>query len=117
MLPEPTDAFEWVQTPAGPALLCRPLADIAPHLFTTRGWTLGSRAAATDAAWNEVAAAAGVDPGDLLRLHQVHGTAVVVHRAGAAGEPATPATTTRPAADIVVSDDPASALAIQTADC
>ncbi len=113
MLPEPTDTFEWVQTPAGPALVCRPLAGIAPHLFTTRGWTLGSRAAATDAAWNEVAAAARVAPSHLVRLHQVHGTAVVVHCAGAANL----VTTSRPAADIVISDDPASALAIQTADC
>jgi YfiH family protein len=109
MLPQPTDAFEWMQAAAGPGLVCRPLARLAPHVFTTRGWTLGSRTGATDAAWEEVAAAVHVDPRHLIHLHQVHGAAVVVHRAGAAVE--------RGDADIVISDDPASAVAIQTADC
>jgi polyphenol oxidase len=47
-------------------------------------------------------------------MHQVHGAAVVVRRAGDAarstGEPL-------PEADILISDDPSLALAIQTADC
>ena len=53
----------------------------------------------------------GVEPQRLRRLHQVHGVAVSVWRPGASGDSA------QPDADIIISDDPASALAIQTADC
>lgn len=111
MLPEPTDAFDWVQAAGGPALVCLPLAGVAAHLFTTRGWTLGSPAVAHDTAWDEVAAAMRVAPDHLRRLHQVHGAAVSVCHAGAA------ASRVPPDADIIISDDPAPALAIQTADC
>jgi YfiH family protein len=114
MLPEPTDAFKWVQADGGPALVCRPLARVAPHLFTTRAWTLGSPTRADDAAWDQVAAAMRVDPRHLMRLHQVHGAGVIARHAagvGAAGDGV------QPDADIIISDDPASALAIQAADC
>jgi len=59
-----------------------------------------------------VAASLGVDLDHLVRLRQVHGAAVVVHRAGD-GLPSG----TRPEADIVLSNDPLVAIAIQTADC
>jgi hypothetical protein len=49
----------------------------------------------------------------LARLKQVHGTTVVTHRRGA---PA-PGEAVQPEGDIVVSDVPGLALAIQTADC
>jgi len=52
-----------------------------------------------------------VDSHHLRRLHQVHGAAVSVSRAGAAGS------RVQPDADIIISDDPALVLAIQTADC
>src|SRR5205823_11724397 len=46
----------------------------------------------------------------LLRAHQVHGTNVAAHRPG---HPVAP-----PAdADIIITDDPAAAAAVQTADC
>jgi len=61
--------------------------------------------------WDEVAAAAGVDAAHLVRARQVHGADVIVRRAG---QPEAPE---RPAADIIISNDPALALAIQTADC
>lgn len=118
MLPQPTDAFEWMQAAAGPALVCRPLARLAPHLFTTRGWALGSRAGDDDGgdAWDQIAAAMHVDRSHLVRVHQVHGANVVVRRARQT--PARPAvTSSRPDADIIVSNDCAIALAIQTADC
>ena len=55
-----------------------------------------------------------VDTPRLARLRQVHGSAIVSHRRGV---DATIAGGTPPEADIVVSDDPALALAVQTADC
>ena len=61
-------------------------------------------------AWREIAEAVGTDPGRLLRVRQVHGADVLVHRAGR--PPASDA-----AADIIVGDDASMALAIQTADC
>ena len=113
MKPEPSGGFEWVHAVGGPALVCSALRPYADHVFTTRGWALGSRAQARDEDWEPVAAALGVE-GRLARLHQVHGAAVVVRRSGdaprSAGEPL-------PDADILISDDPSLALAIQTADC
>jgi polyphenol oxidase len=107
MLPQPSDGFEWVQAAGGPALICRALAPFAGHLFTTRVWRLGSTAPEDrDTAWAEVAAAAGVDGDRLVRVRQVHGASVFL--AGAAE---------RPEADIILGRDPATALAIQTADC
>jgi YfiH family protein len=116
--PKPTGGFEWVQAPAGPGLICRPLARIAPHIFTTRGWALGSRSEAeAGAAWREVAEAISVEPAALVRVHQVHGAAAVVPRGD--GVRAAPGANdaTLPDADIIVSDNPSLALAIQTADC
>jgi hypothetical protein len=86
---------------------------VAPHLFTTRQWPLGSRG--PEAAlfgnareWDDVARAMEVDVTRLVRLRQVHGAAVVVAR-----EP--PSAT--PDADIVVSSTADLALAVQAADC
>jgi YfiH family protein len=115
-LPKTSDGFEWVQLPAGPALVCRPVERHASHLFTTRPWRLGASASSTanDAgAWHEVAAAMGVETPRLARLRQVHGSAVVTYRRGAP----LPAAGVLPEADIVISDVPGVALAVQTADC
>ena len=112
MKPQPSGGFEWVQAAGGTALVCGALRPFADHLFTTREWALGSRAEAADEDWHAVAASVGVDGAHLVRMHQVHGAAVFVRRAG---EPASAAE--RPDADIVVSNDPSLALAIQTADC
>lgn len=112
-LPQPSDDFEWAQAPPGQRLVCRPLGRIATHLFTTREWRLGSAACAeADEAWEEVARAAAVDLGHLARVRQVHGASVLIHRATDWWRG-----TARPKADIVASDDPELALAIQTADC
>jgi polyphenol oxidase len=109
---QPNDGFEWVQAAGGPALVCVALRPFANHLFTTRDWALGSPDGGEDADWQPVALSLGVDAAHLVRLHQVHGASVVVRRAGE-GRALQP----RPDADIVVSDDPSVALAIQTADC
>jgi len=111
MTPEPSGGFEWVQAAGGAALVCGPLRPYADHLFTTRAWDLGVQTPARDEDWEAVAASLGVDAAHLARMHQVHGAAVVVRRAGAG------AVAPRPAADILVSDDRSLALAVQTADC
>lgn len=89
--------------------MCRALSSVADHLFTTRAWTLGSAVEAADADWQAVAEALNVDLAHLIRVRQVHGHAVVVHRAGDSP--------TRPDADVIISADPLVALAIQAADC
>jgi len=113
-VPETTGTFRWTQTQSGPALVSDALAPFARHLFTTRPWMLGTSITGDRAeGWREVAAAVDVDPGDLVRVHQVHGASVVVVRRRGAGEGAPGL----PDADILMTDDPAVALAIQTADC
>lgn len=108
-LPQPNDSFEWVQVGARPALVCRALEPFAPHVMTTRTWALGvQRTGGERSAWAEVADAMGHP---LLRVRQVHGADVLVRRVGEAQ--VTQLTT----ADIIVSNDPELALAIQTADC
>jgi YfiH family protein len=100
--------------PGNLALVCRALDACAPHVFTTRGWALGSAPDGhRSAGWDEVARVLGVDSTHLVRAHQVHGASVVVRRAGEPCRVADPL----PQADIIVSDDSAQALAIQTADC
>ena len=94
-------------------LVCETLKPIAPHFFTTRAWQLGERTSADVAeGWNEVAIAARVDVAHLGRLHQVHGADVVSYKKGGPAPNAAP-----PQADIVLTDDPSMAVAIQTADC
>jgi YfiH family protein len=110
-LPQPGDGFEWRVAPAGPVLVCRPLEDVARHVFTTRPWPLGSRSGSADAgSWNDVARVMDVGSDRLLRVHQVHGAGVVVQHAR---QPMAGSTD----ADIVLGDDARVALAIQTADC
>ena len=112
MFPKPNDGFAWVQVAGGLALVCEALD--APHIFTTRSWVLGSEGEAERAAaWEAVGRSLGVDAEHLCRAHQVHGASVAVRRIGdpeCGGQPLAEA-------DIAVSDDPARALAIQTADC
>jgi YfiH family protein len=116
MLPQPNDGFEWVQA-AGPALVCRPLEAVVPHLFTTRPWRLGSRAPADAEGWAQVASAMQVDPGRLVHARQVHGSEALVRRAGDTGVDQDQPLSARPQADIIVSDDGEAAVAVQTADC
>ena len=114
MKPQPSGGFEWVQAAGGPALVCGALRPYADHLFTTRAWALGSHPQTRDEDWQPVATGLGVEPARLARMHQVHGAAVAVRRAGHA--PRAPGESL-PDADILISDDRSLALAIQTADC
>jgi polyphenol oxidase len=113
MRAQPADGFEWVDTPHGAALRCRALEPFADHLFTTRAWRLGSATAddETAAGWGEVADALAVSRDALARVRQVHGASVLAVPQDAV--PAGPLVE----ADILVTDHPSHALAIQTADC
>jgi hypothetical protein len=108
MLPQPSEPFIWVQASPGPALVCQPLAAVAPHLFTTRTWQLGSqeKTAACADGWGEVASAVGVGAAALVHVQQVHGVSV---RRAADTQPIQ--------ADIVINDRPRTAAAVQAADC
>jgi YfiH family protein len=109
--PQPSGGFTWVQHSAAPALICRPLGRVASHLYTTRAWMLGSRSADPVLAWRQVAQAAGVASNRLVHLRQVHGSTVATVRRGEALSPSLPE------ADIIATDDPELAIAIQMADC
>ena len=115
-----------MRQPWGTALQSGPLAEVADHFFTTRQLWLQGESEAAD--WVSVAATVGVPERRLLRLNQVHGRDVVVHRAGGhGGDPdAGGPTASRergegeaswPAADILMTDDPTVALAVVVADC
>jgi polyphenol oxidase len=106
-LPQPNRAFEWTQAPWGPALRCIPLAGIAPHYFTVGNLQLRQDVCE----WTAVASAMQVPPAGLRLIRQVHGTAVAIARS------ASPSSSDTPEADVIISDDPALAVAVRVADC
>jgi YfiH family protein len=105
--PKPTDGFEWTQAPWGSALRCRPLLEVAPHLFSTANLQLKEDARE----WNLVASALGVPPDRVLLVRQVHRAGVAIARRGRPGE------WIRPEADVIISDDPSAAIGVRIADC
>lgn len=100
-VPEP---FYWISSPCGLVLRCRPLDDIAPHLFTTRDALLSSTEG-----WWRLGDAVGAER--VATLDQVHGRDVVAVAPGAAPPSG------RPKADALVSSDPSVAIAVRAADC
>jgi len=111
ILPPPDAAFEWRDTAFGPALVCLPLEEDAPHLFTTRAWPLG-HAGAHRRVWADVAVALGASMAELVRLQQVHRTGIVVaDRLPRAAQDALPE------GDIVLARDAGRVIAVQGADC
>lgn len=111
ILPPPDAAFEWRATAFGPALVCLPLEEDAPHLFTTGAWPLG-HAGAHRRVWADVAVALGASIAELVRLQQVHRAGIVV--ADALPRAAQDAL---PEADIVLARDAGRVIAVQAADC
>jgi YfiH family protein len=112
LLPQPSEAFRWVQAAAGPALLCRRLEPVALHLFTTRQWALGVRTADGDRdRWAQVADELELESDRLIRVRQVHGASVVVVREGGSERGGTDE------ADIIVTGAPGIGLAVRAADC
>ena len=85
-------------------LKCRPLEGVAAHLFTTRARRLSS---ADD--WHRVGDLLGV--ADVVTSNQVHGREVAMSRRGSPRAPA------RQDADVLISDDPETAIAVRVADC
>src|SRR6266545_227370 len=106
-LPQPSDGFEWTQAAWGEVLRCRPLLDLADHLFTAR--TLRLRNDPDE--WDQVAASLGIAASHLLLIRQVHRADVAIARRGRTGEWAWPE------ADVIVSNDPGSAIGVRVADC
>jgi YfiH family protein len=105
--PQPGGGFEWQQTAAGRILRCLPLLDIAPHVFTSRDLLLTHDASE----WGTVADAMQV-PADRVRLiRQVHRADAAVVRSGQ------PEPWMCPEADLIISDDPGSAIGVRVADC
>ena len=89
-------------------LRCRPLLEVADHFFTARNLRLRG----DEREWGAVAHQIGVDDAArLLLIRQVHRAEVAVARAGR------PPAWRRPEADVIVSDDPASAIGVRVADC
>jgi purine-nucleoside/S-methyl-5'-thioadenosine phosphorylase / adenosine deaminase len=107
-------AFEWVGCAWGRALRCRPLGDVAPHLFTTRVPVLTDRPPVPGDGWHLIARELGVPPRAIVRLRQVHGAGVVVIRQG---EPRWTGSSAWGTGDISVSNDPGVVLCAQVADC
>ena len=110
--PQPSGGFRWTQLRSRPALVCEPLLTFAEHFFTTREWRLGERTADSADGWREVAETAGVHVEGVARLNQVHGADVVTYKKSDRRPDAA-----LPKADIVLTDEPETAVAIQTADC
>ena len=87
--------------------MCRPLAEVASHVFTTRELQLSEVGA-----WRRAGALLGAV--DVVVLNQIHGCDVVAIRKGAA---TTSAQTALPDGDVLVTDDPDVAVAVKAADC
>lgn len=104
LLPAIPESFVWTEESWGSALRCRPLLEVASHLFTTRQLTL-----TTPADLARLAAAVGAER--VTMVTQVHKADVVVVRRDAAAED------DRPEADVLISNDPAVAIAVRAADC
>lgn len=90
-----------------------PLEPFAQHLFTTGNLQLRDSAAE----WGRVAAFMGVSRNNVRLIRQVHGAAAAVVRRPFDKLRAEPFEWTMPEADIIVSDDPASAIGVRVADC
>lgn len=88
-------------------LRCRPLLAVADHLFTARNLRLRE----DPHEWDAVAAELAIESSHLLLIKQVHRAGVAVARRERRGP------WVRPEADVIVSDDPASAIGVRVADC
>jgi YfiH family protein len=102
-LPDVPDTFYWTDESWGPALRCRPLSDVAPHCFTTRGLDVSPTGPV-----EPLRAAIGAR--DVSMATQVHGHAVVVVTSGHDAS-------ARPEADALISNEAGRAVAVRAADC
>lgn len=105
--PKPSGGFAWAQAPWGKVLRCTPMLSVADHFFTAGDLQLRD----DEREWAAVAQEIGVERDKLLLVRQVHRTDVSVARRGE-GTPRE-----RPEADLLLTDDPARAIAVRVADC
>ncbi len=110
----PESRFVWTSAAWGRALQAAVFASL-PHVFTTHDLVL--RGAGAERGWDQLARAIGVMPDRLVRPKQVHGVEVIAIRAGAAVSFVVHSDEERLPADIVMTDDPSVAVAVQVADC
>jgi YfiH family protein len=103
-LPAVPEPFYWTSSSCGVVLRCRPLEEVAPHLFTTRELALSS-----GRDWRRIAQALHAER--VATLEQVLGRGVVAISRDTVPSP------TRPRADALVADAPSVAVAVRTADC
>ena len=108
MPPAVSDAFQWTESPLGMLLVARAFR-LLRHGWTTRQLELNGSAGREQHGWNRVAAAAELQPGQLVRLRQVHGAEVFVADDGVPPD--------RPEADVVLSGRADVVVAVQVADC
>jgi YfiH family protein len=111
--PQTGAGFTWLDAPFGAALQSTALQPFH-HLFTTRARALRGETADND--WASLERAMGVAPRRLFAPRQVHGADVLIvgardHAPRSLNDPA------RPLADIVMTDDEESGVAVQVADC
>ena len=105
-LPAVPDTFSWTDEPWGPVLRCAPLSAVAPTPLPPVNSVVAHRGR------GGVAAAVGATV--VAQVSQVHGRAVVaVAGRGRGGSWPRP----WPEADVLVSRDPATAVAVRAADC
>ena len=107
--PAPAAGFRWVRAQWGVQLVADALASFR-HGWTTRQLQLRGSPLIEDEGWRQVASWLGVEPEQLVRLRQVHGSQVFF----ADRRPASPGP---PDADAAVGGDPSRALTVQVADC
>jgi hypothetical protein len=121
ILPKPSGDFEWVQAAWGAALRCRPLAAIAPHVFSTRELRLEGVRDEDPGSWKVLSGELGVELSALVRMRQVHCVEVfAVKNRARNGQPEKTLPTPFsewPQADIAVTDDASLALSVRVADC
>jgi hypothetical protein len=101
------NGFEWQTAAAGRVLVARELAQIAPHVFTTRALTFRQDEARD---YERLGETLDIQSDAIVRVRQVHGRRVLV---------VTPATAiVSPSdADAIVSVDPSRAASVRVADC
>ena len=108
MLTAVSEGFLWIETVAGKVLQAESLQPLAAHAFTTRQRQF--RGVSADDDYARLGMSLNVTPAEIVRVKQVHGRSVLVLGPG----DAVPAP---PAADAIVSTDPARAIAVRVADC
>jgi YfiH family protein len=104
-------SFRWQQVGWGRVLVCAPLLEVAPHLFTSRDLDVGGAGPDKDG-YGPIARVLGVAPDRLGRARQVHAASVV----RADRPPENPVAWTAPG-DVIVSGDPRYAALVRVADC